>query len=1423
MNTQANKSFVLLFLFALCLTSSALTIKSISFISFQLLTLSKEYQIHDLEHSSSQFADEISQWKSSPNHLPQAFEFSPGISVLTPSTPQSPLTRTFTSLSPHNKVYLTLEVLLFETWTKSDFIRLAFSDDQEDFIFNEKILEFVNINNDIAPITLTIIIPHASDLLDIKITSSSNSYGIRNLKLLLSTQEISQKEEAEEELTCFINTPFPIKSPCDHQHDLPCDSSCGTCYGSQKEQCLSCPLGTTYNGKECSSCDESCETCSGPSQNQCLSCDSEHFLTKEGTCHPYIEAHSSRILTDFACGKQEKWVYPDLSCKTECEEPFVTVVISGNKYCYPPCTGSYYYPNEYTCSLYCIDPYEAYSNSYYFTCEFPDHREGVDVLVLVLDILNRIGLILYTLFIAGDLFPLIAIGTAKMLQYVKFLDISYESNLLKRFHSQDYNSMSLSFGPNGGESLKNRFSHLDLPLGYSRWGMLTSFIYNYWQYFISLLIIFGLIGILKGVIWLSKYKTIKRLPIETLKIGEKMAWNFVVMFMYSCLIDIFMFAFLDWIFTHVSSASDGLSFCFSIILYAVLCKFLWIHGWFLRKIYVAKKLPIEKSPGEIEKIYKKYETFQIIYKGAKDTSLIHQSFLLIYTVRLLIFGLLIATLTNHPLASILLVNLLSCLMLAYLFLRRPLEDKVTEILLFVFEVMLLVYNICVLSLAGLDNSQSPSLSTQKGIGVFLLVIKIIFNFVIFGFFIFKLVQAYLRMQKEAQFRKRGVPVNERRPMTNKAQPSTAQSPTTAVVENTGLLPYPAGGELDPSASLALQKGQENNALFQPSPVQQDVFGVIDPNSGMQQQQQYQHQTEPPTSYRMNNTSMLLNPERSFIEDELPAHQRASQSNYLLPNPSNTLMNQNSNTQLGTQNSNTQLLPQNNTKSTLIPTPTPGGPSYTSADVTLGKRPRAMMEDDDLEIFASLAEGEDFEEEQTPFPLPSFSTSVVKPVAVTTNTQQPTANLGSPITRQSIENKPFQGLVTQEVPNKITPQPANNNMSTDFGANSPVRQSLSERQPLVTSPEKPTVNNNPVINPQIIPPATQKLETIDAFASNKPNNITTNLPNNNLQSTAPTRLPESTIPSNMTATSQLNTGTAQTRLPEQQVPASFEKSVPTQLNTNPLNPQGSSAYKPFVFDENAMKLTAKPTNTTNSYLNQPPTKIPDNNLQLKPGATEFNLNKFQNTPAFSNNQNLPNQMFPGQETSSPNLSPIKMNTDLQKSPQTTLPSPWDIRSGSPWDIRTGGESPTKMPEKTPTDIVDMLKAQNNSPQRVPPYRDTSPDYDPYMNNPPGTLEVRDIGGYLMGNPNEWGLSRALNRGKAREDLSEDDMSPGKGMRNESLYLRQMRMKKKVGVAMKFSHLANAGGLILNQTSAADLINNNNNNHQNDHLRGQTFGN
>ena len=92
----------------------------------------------------------------------------------------------------------------------------------------------------------------------------------------------------------------------------------------------------------------------------------------------------------------------------------------------------------------------------------------------------------------------------------------------------------------------------------------------------------------------------------------------------------------------------------------------------------------------------------MVYEAAKDSNLLQQSFFVIFTGRLILFYIIIASLMYSPLIQAVLIFVMSVLMVLYLFIQSPIKDKLRLVQQVSQELILLVINTCLLVIAALD-------------------------------------------------------------------------------------------------------------------------------------------------------------------------------------------------------------------------------------------------------------------------------------------------------------------------------------------------------------------------------------------------------------------------------------------------------------------------------------------------------------------------------------------------------------------------------------------------------------------------------------------------------------------------------------------------------------------------------------------------
>ena len=113
---------------------------------------------------------------------------------------------------------------------------------------------------------------------------------------------------------------------------------------------------------------------------------------------------------------------------------------------------------------------------------------------------------------------------------------------------------------------------------------------------------------------------------------------------------------------------------------------------------------------------KKHANFRVFYETFRDSDLTQQSFFFIFTMRLIVYYTVIAALFYSPLAQTILILLMSVFMVLYLFIRYPVKDKLKLSQYIIQEILILIVNVCVMIVAGLDHAGVEAYSTKKALG-----------------------------------------------------------------------------------------------------------------------------------------------------------------------------------------------------------------------------------------------------------------------------------------------------------------------------------------------------------------------------------------------------------------------------------------------------------------------------------------------------------------------------------------------------------------------------------------------------------------------------------------------------------------------------------------------------------------------------------
>jgi len=544
-----------------------------------------------------------------------------------------------------------------------------------------------------------------------------------------------------------------------------CHSSCAFCGGPTEYDCYKC-IGSyaLYDGK-CSPCNPACFDCFGPNVNQCNSCTSGNYIYPDHTCsstcpaerqgssgHNYCKStckSSQYMLANDTCVdscdspmiKQSSlignlclnpcddpnlYIYYNGSCSSTCDTPFVSKATSLYKTCNLPCpqAQNYYYKTTGQCKS---------------TCDFGYQVEKVPPVLYCVSIFNQnfsvadihsaqqtastlaaggqaTGTAMKAMSSMNSGSPSFAflIGLSQMIQFIKYINITYPPKVQLLLLAQGSNPMSLSFGIDMPSVLQKRFQNHTLPLVFERYQVGSNFLVNYWNSLISLsLILFVIFLLAITTVCTKKYKTINFVSSKLLSIFK---WDLLLMLFCSSIGDLTFYSYLDFQSNKFDSAASVTSFLFA--LGFNIC-FILLLIKTLKIAYHSNKYK-EKSIQNGVQPKLDFEAFQFLYIEFHNKSFSQLAFMFYFLCRIYLFNIIITTFSVFPIMQCLLITGLTIMMLLYLIFKRPLKKKWDLIYMIINELIVLIINISVLMIAMSTthnpnnlNSSNQNLSLQN--------------------------------------------------------------------------------------------------------------------------------------------------------------------------------------------------------------------------------------------------------------------------------------------------------------------------------------------------------------------------------------------------------------------------------------------------------------------------------------------------------------------------------------------------------------------------------------------------------------------------------------------------------------------------------------------------------------------------------------
>ena len=315
---------------------------------------------------------------------------------------------------------------------------------------------------------------------------------------------------------------------------------------------------------------------------------------------------------------------------------------------------------------------------------------------------------------------------AKIIQNVRFLNISYPAEVLNAFQNYGTDLFELPIPDILYETPETK----DLPSQYSRYGISPTFLENYWQTIMTILISLLCFLAIKLLQYLTKSQNKSNISQVALKNIGQTAANFLIIQIYSNLDDVIFYFLLDASSTKMSSASAGFSMSAAGFFLLLGLSLIFLHCWVLSQYQQAKR------EGNLENFQNKFRILGTLYEDFKDDNAVKQSFFGILILRC-VFLVLVIMLLQPPWIQASLLMIGNLIFLGYLIYQRPFKSLFDEISQYFCEATIFAAYLSVLVLSVLDYKEDYTSSVREGFGKCIVFAGIVLSL---GGFIIQMIQ-----------------------------------------------------------------------------------------------------------------------------------------------------------------------------------------------------------------------------------------------------------------------------------------------------------------------------------------------------------------------------------------------------------------------------------------------------------------------------------------------------------------------------------------------------------------------------------------------------------------------------------------------------------------------------------------------------------
>ena len=613
--------------------------------------------------------------------------------------------------------------------------------------------------------------------------------------------------------------------PCDSTLYLYQDGSClSTCYDVFDRKVegnfrfCNYPCQTNeflYQDKSCS------QKCSAPFTKSVENgysfcnapCSATTFFYEDGSCRPtcisgFIQKVEGIVqYCNYPCSSSE-FLYQDGSCRSTCQTPFVLATQGSFRFCNFICTDAtnYYYQVDGTCRSGCEYPYSIINQ---VSCAIILSEGDVHQVTAVSGISNSttqaVGAtsVAVSVLTSSDPTSFFLKALSSMLLSVRYMRIGYPPKLQAVFSKNTMTDSSIAFIDKIHTTIKASSTKYPLPDNFEQYKFHSSFLVNFWESLVS--IVFLLCLIILITILTKCTKRWKRVNALFSKLQDIVKWNFFFTYYMSFYGDIVLFTSFELRTIRLDSVVAVMS-----VLILMLINALPIL-MFIKTLHIVSYL--EQETVEVHErmrrqnlieFNKKWKSYLVIYDTFRASYWSQRAFFFIYSFRLYLFYCIISYMHTQPLAQAILISLINIGMIVYLIWRYPIKNPIKLLQNVVQEIVLMIVNGCIVTLAIFDTAKIGNDEARKTIGDVIMYCSIVFSWLGLVFLlitaIFSLITHFMNQRYKKQ---RAVFLLQRADLRKPREPRETLSQKLQQRQNEELEDLSVLVNLDPDQSSSL--------------------------------------------------------------------------------------------------------------------------------------------------------------------------------------------------------------------------------------------------------------------------------------------------------------------------------------------------------------------------------------------------------------------------------------------------------------------------------------------------------------------------------------------------------------------------------------------------------------------------------------------